>query len=99
MVLAHRVAFSLWVGPIPEGMTVDHICRNRKCQNPNHLRLLSNLDNARDNGQSRKTHCPRGHEYSPENTWVDPDGARRCRECARIVKREWTAKHNNRQRI
>jgi hypothetical protein len=38
------------------------------------------------------THCPRGHEYSPENTYVDPTGGRRCRECSRIVKREWAAR-------
>lgn len=81
--LAHRVAYVLQVGPIPAGMTVDHVCRVRPCCNPRHLRLLPNLANASDNGNARKTHCPRGHEYTAENTRLDGRGHRRCRACAR----------------
>lgn len=86
--LAHRVAWSMHHGQqIPEDMTVDHICRNRKCCNPGHLRLLTNIDNASDNGQSNKTTCPRGHEYSLENTYIQPsNGFRRCRQCAKDRK-------------
>jgi hypothetical protein len=82
---AHRVVWMSVNGYIPKGMTVDHICKNRPCCNPNHLRLLSNVDNAIDNGQGRKTHCPRGHEYQGSNLYIDPDGARRCRACAKIT--------------
>lgn len=81
--LAHRVAWVLTHGPIPDDLTVDHICRNRTCCNPAHLRLLTNLVNATDNGQGRKTHCPSGHEYAGENLYVDPHGHRRCRTCAK----------------
>ena len=83
VLLAHRVAWTLAVGPIPYRMTIDHKCRNRKCCNPNHLRLLTNLDNARDNGQNRKTHCPRGHAYDEANTRYNKHGHRHCRACVR----------------
>jgi hypothetical protein len=79
--LAHRVAWTLVHGPIPEDMTVDHICRNRPCCNPWHLRLLSNVDNARDNGAARRTHCPQGHPYDEANTYVNARGHRQCRAC------------------
>ena len=83
VILSHRVAWILHHNQdIPEGMTVDHICRVRRCCNPGHLRLLSNIDNATDNGQSNKTHCPRNHPYDDINTYIDPKGHRRCRQCA-----------------
>lgn len=85
--LAHRVAWVLSTGDqIPIGMTVDHICRVRVCCNPAHLRLLTNVVNARDNGNARKSHCPSGHEYTAENTYTDPKGARRCRTCAGMTR-------------
>lgn len=95
---AHRVAWMAANGDIPEGDTVDHKCRNRPCINPGHLRLLSNEDNARDNGQQDKTHCPRGHEYNEKNTYIDPDGARRCRPCGNITKKEWIEKRRQHER-
>ena len=80
---AHRVAWITTHGPIPMHMTVDHRCRVRSCVNPAHLRLLSNIENARDNGQGRKTHCPKGHPYDEINTYRDSKGHRYCRKCAR----------------
>ncbi len=53
MALVHRIAFAYYKGPIPAGMTVDHTCRIRHCLNPDHLRLLTNADNAKDNGQMK----------------------------------------------
>jgi HNH endonuclease len=79
--LVHRVVWFARHGPIPEGMTIDHICRIRRCVNVDHLRLLSNVDNARDNGHARRTQCPKGHPYDEVNTYVDPKGHRRCRRC------------------
>ena len=81
--LAHRVAWALSIGPIPARMTIDHRCRNRRCVNPQHLRLLTNLENATDNGQGRKTHCPSGHPYDEANTHRDKRGHRKCRACAK----------------
>lgn len=86
MVLGHRLAWEVFMGPIPSGMTIDHICHNRRCVNLAHLRLLSLPDNARGNGQIDKTHCPSGHPYSGSNLYLDPKGYRRCRECMKISK-------------
>jgi hypothetical protein len=87
--LAHRVAWALHNDTqIPRGMTVDHICRNRICCNPSHLRLLTNLENASDNGFKGRTHCPAGHEYDEANTYRTPGkNDRRCRACATTHKR------------
>jgi hypothetical protein len=66
---AHRVAYFMAVGPIPNGMFVDHICRHRNCVKPSHLRLVTPRENALDNSQSisalnaRKTHCKSGHLF------------------------------------
>lgn len=82
---AHRVSWSAFRGPIPDGLTVDHLCRVRSCWNPNHLRLLTMSENASDNGFATKTHCPQGHPYSGDNLYKGPSkrNDRRCRECAR----------------
>lgn len=80
--VAHRAIWQSLHGPIPAGMTVDHLCRNRTCVNPFHLRLLSNVENARLNGASQRKRCPKGHRYDASNTLVDRRGHRRCRTCA-----------------
>ena len=81
--LAHRCAWTLTFGPIPTDLTIDHACRTPRCCNPEHLRLMTNLDNATSNGNKVKTHCIHGHEFSPENTRLDGRGHRRCLTCAR----------------
>lgn len=84
---AHRVAWIAANGPIPDGLTIDHLCRNRRCCNPSHLRLLTLSDNASDNGMKRRTHCVHGHEYDEANTYRNPrTGHRSCRRCARIAR-------------
>lgn len=87
MVLAHRAAWELTVGPIPDDLTIDHVCRNRRCCNPGHLRLLTNVENARDNGMARRTQCPAGHPYDHVNTYIDANGHRSCRACPRERRR------------
>jgi hypothetical protein len=88
IVLAHRFSYVLLVGPIPEGLTLDHLCRNRRCVNPDHLEPVTLRENIlRGEGltakNARKTHCPSGHPYSGENLYVSPKGDRRCRSCRR----------------
>ena len=89
--LAHRVAWALHNDQqVPDGMTIDHRPECiRICCNPDHLRPLSNVENATDNGQGRKTHCPRGHPYSGDNVryYTNPRTGtkdRRCLECQRM---------------
>jgi hypothetical protein len=83
-VYAHRVAYELAVGPIPDGFEVDHLCFNRKCCNPLRLEAVTKLVNAQRRG-ARVVACPQEHEYTKENTIIClADGARRCRECRRL---------------
>lgn len=94
---AHRCSFYIYNGYIPEnGMVVDHKCRNRKCVNPKHLREVSQRQNCLENSMSRsylnslKTHCPKGHEYTKENTKIkyrNNGKMRFCIECSRIYAR------------
>jgi hypothetical protein len=83
--LAHRVAWALTNGPIPDNLTIDHICRERRCCNPAHLRPMENVENARMNGNFVKTHCKRGHEFTPENTRTNERGHRWCRTCGKLA--------------
>lgn len=97
LVSAHRFAYELLVGPIPSGLTIDHLCRNHHCVNTDHLEPVTNEENVlRGNGymacNARKTHCPQGHPYDAENTHRNRRGGRRCRECNREYSREWRAK-------
>ena len=84
-VRAHRFAYEALVGPIPEGMVIDHLCRVKACVNPDHLEPVTQRTNLL-RGQSfaavnaAKTHCVHGHEFTPANTIVSP-GRRRCRSC------------------
>ena len=83
---AHRYAYEAFRMPIPEGLTIDHLCRNRCCVNPFHLEPVTRGENLRRGPffGANKTHCPRGHEYNEHNTYIDSKNGRRCRECARI---------------
>lgn len=83
---AHRLAWELLIGPCPLGLVPDHLCRNRACVNPDHLEWVTNRVNVlRGQGsaalRARKTHCPQGHEYTPESTYVRKGGQRSCYIC------------------
>jgi hypothetical protein len=88
-VKAHRVAYELTRGPIPDGLVIDHLCRNRACVKPDHLEPVTHAVNIlRGTGQSarnaRKTVCKYGHALTPDNVYVHPaNGSRNCRQCHR----------------
>lgn len=87
---AHRVAYEIFIGPIPKGLELDHLCRVRECVNPAHMEPVTHAENVRRGKagvpQASRTHCPRGHEYNEENTYQRPGaGPRRTRRlCQRI---------------
>ena len=88
MVQAHRWAYERLRGPIPDGLHLDHLCRNPPCVNPDHLEPVTTKENLR-RGYHRnagKTRCKRGHEFVPDNTYVTSTGGRKCRACARLYR-------------
>lgn len=94
VMLGHRVAWIIAYGPIPEGATVDHVCRNRRCVNVQHLRLLSNFENGRRNqrGDWPLGQCRNGH--SNEFLTKRPDGRLGCSICMQ----DWVRRSNERAR-
>jgi HNH endonuclease len=88
---AHRVAYEALVGPIPAGLQIDHLCKNRTCVNPDHLEPVTGQENVRRSAvatvararQQSHTACKNGHDHSPENT-LRLNGYRYCRPCRRI---------------
>jgi hypothetical protein len=85
-ILAHRWTYEQFVGPIPDGLQIDHLCRVRHCVNPDHLEPVTSRENTMRGTnfsaqKARQTHCIRGHEFTPENTRINRAGNRQCRAC------------------
>ena len=90
---AHRLAYRAARGRIPDGLEIDHLCRNRACVNPEHMEAVTRKVNALRGisfsaVNAKKVHCPRGHPLSRENTYRDPQGGRECRVCRQRRARE-----------
>lgn len=96
-VIAHRWAYESLIGPIPDGLHLDHLCRNRACVNPWHLDPVTTQVNVRRSPitNGNLTHCRRGHPFDAENTYVyTSDDVRRrvCRTCRDARRAEWGAR-------
>src|SRR3990167_7080157 len=96
--LAHRFAYRCLVGPIDDGMTIDHLCRVRRCVNPDHMETVTQRENT-IRGTSvvavnaHKVHCVRGHGFFPENTRIRRTGGRKCRACTREDVHNYYRRH------
>lgn len=101
-ILAHRWAYERIIGPIPQGCEIDHLCRNPPCVNPQHMEpVTERVNTLRGEGptarNARKTHCIRGHAFTPENTILRPSGGRTCRICRRANSARSEARRPKRQ--
>jgi hypothetical protein len=102
--MARRVIWEMMVGPIPDGMQLDHVCRQRGCVNPKHLRVVTQRENLLAFGSKApvaanaiKTHCPRGHAFDAENTYRAPSAPdkRICRSCRHDQTKAFFAKNKS----
>ena len=106
---AHRWSYEAFVGDIPEGMQIDHVChtedlsclggtdcQHRRCVNPSHLEAVTGSENTKRQRHYERsvTHCPKGHRYEEDNLLIRGDGKRRCRTCD--IERKRVARHRER---
>lgn len=100
---AYRWIWERNEGPIPQGMELDHLCRNRACVNLLHLEVVTHRENVRRGHgvpgvNARRTHCIRGHEFTAENTVINSKGNRNCLICLRVAGVEKNRRYRARQK-
>lgn len=95
---AHRAAYVLTNGPVDDTLEIDHLCKNRRCCNPRHLEAVTSRVNMLRSGAPSARYavaraCVHGHPFTPDNTYIRPNGHRTCRQCNREYVRLYKAQH------
>ncbi len=99
-VRAHKKIYIILKEEIPKGMVTDHLCKNRACCNPRHIEIVTSRENIRRgiSANRNKTHCPKGHKFTLENTYIEKakpnhSSSRHCKICRSAVsKKQWIQK-------
>lgn len=95
--LAHRASYEAFIGAIPSGLCLDHLCRNPRCCNPDHLEAVSQKENVRRgiaaDKKRNQTHCKHGHPLSGDNLHINVRGGRQCIICLRKSQLEWARRN------
>lgn len=88
---SHRMSYEAHREIIPDGLQIDHLCRNKRCCNPSHLEVVTTQENTRrrDVALQRDHYCKRGHERTHDNTYVSPAGNRACKICRDGASQRW----------
>jgi hypothetical protein len=93
---AHRLAYIAAYGPVPKGLEIDHLCRNRRCVNVDHLEAVTHAENMR---RARRAHlrdaCVNGHQYTLKTTYIRANGTRECRTCNAASVARYAAKRRS----
>lgn len=79
----HRAAYELAKGPVPDGLVIDHLCRVRRCANPDHMEPVTNAENLRRGKSRERSHCVHGHPFADENLRFAANGKKICVTCQR----------------
>jgi hypothetical protein len=100
---AHRVSYTIFRNNIPEGLVVDHLCKNTWCVNPEHMEIVRQQENvlrgeSQQSKNAKKTHCPQGHIYDTNNTRFDIKNRRSCKICTNIRRDIWYKKNYEREK-
>jgi hypothetical protein len=92
---AHRLSYHHVNGGVDDALTLDHLCRQKDCVYPGHLEAVDAAENTR-RANPRRTHCLRGHEFTPENTYIKPNRSQGCRACNNLLHRKYRARRLDR---
>ncbi len=96
--LAHRFYYEHVRGPVPVGLELDHLCRNRTCVNPDHLEPVTHTENMQ-RATRLQTHCRQGHEFRPDNLYINKRGGSRahrvCRTCVLSGSKKYSKKYRD----